>query len=232
MSATPPFQSVPGNPPQFSLTVLDEFFAERLLDLHDPRVTGDQIAKGAGYRSSDEVIVLQQLSNGCIESIRAEEVVDLAAPGVERFFVMVADSTYRLFVDSLKVEWPRASLSAGTIRKLALKDETFEVVQELELVPDRVLGEDEFVTLQGAGTERFKTRTIAQTVTVYYGEEPFILPKGKYTTEQLIERFQVEAGYLLDLIENGKLVELKPGEHLEVKTGMRFTSHPPRGQSS
>ena len=232
MSATPPFQPVPGNPPKFSLTVLDEFFAERLLDLHDPRVTGDQIAQGAGYRSSDEIIVLQQLSDGGIESIRAEEVVDLAAPGVERFFVMVADCTYRLLVDSLKLEWPRASLSAGTIRKLALKDETFEVVQELELVPDRVLGEDEFVTLQGTGTERFKTRPIAQTVTVYYGEEPFILPKGKYTTEQLIERFRVEAGYLLDLIENGKLVELKPGEHLEVKTGMRFTSHPPRGQSS
>jgi len=34
------------------------------------------------------------------------------------------------------------------------------------------------------------------------------------------------------LIEQGKLVELKPGETIKLKNGMRFTSHPPRGQSS
>ena len=27
-------------------------------------------------------------------------------------------------------------------------------------------------------------------------------------------------------------VELKPGEKIKLKNGMRFTSHPPRGQSS
>jgi len=225
-TTSPPFERASG------FIVLDEFFAARELDLHDKKVTGNQIAQAAGYRSSDEVIVLQQLSEGGIESIRAEEVVDLGAAGIERFFVVQADSTFRLVVDGLKLEWPRPSLSAATIRKLALKDEGFEVVQELEAFPDRVLEEDDIVTLQGAGTERFKTRHAAQTVTVFYGEEQFVLPKGTYTTEELIAQFKVEAGYLLDLIENGKLIELKPGAHLKLKNGMRFTSHPPRGQSS
>ncbi|WP_445288666.1 multiubiquitin domain-containing protein [Variovorax atrisoli] len=224
ISATPP--------PKGSIVVLDEFFTERYLNLHDKKVTGNQISEAAGFRSSDEIIILQQLPNGGIESIRAEEVVDLGAPGAERFFVMPADSTYRFIVDGLKLEWPRSSLSGKAIRLLALKGESFEVVQEHEDVPDRTVAEDEVVTLAGAGTERFKTRPISKNVTVYYGEAPYVLPAGNYTTEQLISLFAVEPGYLFDLIEQGKLVELKPGESIKLKNGMRFTSHPPRGQSS
>lgn len=225
-------QNPAGESSKGHIVVLDEFFAERQLNLHDKKVTGSQIAEAADYRSSDAVVVLQQLSTGAMESIRAEELVDLAAPGIERFFVMQADRTYRIIVDGLKLEWPRSSLSGKTIRKLALKGEDFEVVQELEDVADRTLEEDEVVTLTGEGIERFKTRPIAKAVTVYYGEDPYVLPKGTYTTEQLIVQFAVDAGYLLDLIENGKLVELKPGEKIKLKNGMRFTSHPPRGQSS
>lgn len=214
------------------IVVLDEFFTERHVNLHDKKVTGNQISDAAGFRSSDEIIILHQLPTGGIESIRAEEVVDLRAPGAERFFVMLGDSTYHFIIDGLKLEWPRSGLSGKTIRLLALKGEGFEVVQEHEHVPDRTLAEDEVVTLTVAGTERFKTRPIPKNVTVYYGEDPYVLPAGSYTTEQLISLFAVESGYLLDLIEQGKLVELKPGETIRLKNSMRFTSHPPRGQSS
>lgn len=232
MNAVVNDQQSPKEPRKGTFLLLNENFESREVKLDDLKVTGRQIAEAAGYRSTDEVIVLQQLSNGSLEEIRAEELVDLGASGIERFFVMEADSTSRFIVDGLKLEWPRTNISAKTIRKLALKDESFEVIQELTEAPDRILDEEEVVSLKGDGTERFKTKHAAKSVTVYYGETPHELTKGIYTTEQLMAIFAVESGYLLDLIEDGKLIELKPGEKIRVKNGMHFTSHPPRGQSS
>ncbi|HEX7888501.1 MAG TPA: hypothetical protein VF522_04000 [Ramlibacter sp.] len=72
-----------------------------------------------------------------------------------------------------------------------------------------------------------------KTVTVYYAGTPLELEKERYTTEQLRAVFQVEQGYVLDLIAgNGDFVELKPGEEVKVREDMRFVSHPPCGQSS
>jgi hypothetical protein len=219
-------------PGKGSFILLNENFDAREVTLDDLKVTGRQLAEAAGYHSAEEVIVLQQLSNGSIAEIRSEELVALDTPGVERFFVMEGDRTFRFIVDGLKLEWPRASIGAKSIRKLALKDESFDVIQELAEVPDRMLDEEEIVSLKGDGTERFKTKGGAKLVTVYYGETAYELPKGSYTTEQLMATFAVESGYLLDLIEDGKLVELKPGEKTRLKNEMHFTSHPPRGQSS
>ena len=214
------------------IIVLDEQFGERKCDLNDGKVTGAQIVLAAGFRSADNVIVLQQLKTGALEGIRGEELVDLGQPGFERFFVIEGDATYRFILDGLKLEWPRARISATTLRKLAGKSDEFDVIQELEAAPDRTLEDDDLVDLAGAGTERFKTKPAAKTVAVYYGETVFNLAKGVYTTEQLIATFKVEAGYLLDLLVGDKLVELKPGEKTRLKEGMHFISHPPRGQSS
>ena len=214
------------------IIVLDENFHEQQLDLEDDKVTGTQIALVAGFRSGDEVIVLQQLKTGALEEIRAEELVDLGAAGFERFFVIKGDATHRFFLDGLKLEWPRTSITAEGLRTLAGKDESFDVILELEDAPDQILDDDDVVDLTGMGTERFKTKHGTKTVTVYYGETKYELPKGTYTTEQLIQTFGVEPGYLLDLFVGGKMVELKPGEKIRLKDGLRFTSHPPRGQSS
>lgn len=212
--------------------LLDENFSSRIVLMEDLKVTGRQLVEAAGFRSADEVIVLQQLRSGALEEVRGEELVDLAAAGIERFFVMEGDSTFRFIVDGLKLEWPRATVTGEAIRKLAGKDDSFEVIQEMEDVADRLVDEEEIVTLTGQGTERFKTRKVAKLLTVFYSELPYQLPRGVYTTEELIARFSVESGYLLDLIEDGKLVELKPGEKTRLKEGMHFASHPPRGQSS
>lgn len=215
-----------------AIEVLDENFNSRSMRIDDHRVTGRQIADAAGFNSIDEVIVLQQLNNGALEEIRPEELVDLAQPGVERFFVIEGDMTYRLFLDGLKLEWPRAKINTSTLLRLGRKGDEFEVVQQLEDAPDKVLDEDDEVDLSHKGTEHFKTRKASKLIKVVYNEQPFELAKGTYMTEQLIAIFKVEPGYILDLWVDGKLVELKPGGELKLKAGMHFTSHPPRGQSS
>lgn len=215
-----------------AIEVLDEHFNPRRASIDDDRVTGRQIAEAAGFNSVDEVIVLQQLSSGALEELRPEELVDLTQPGVERFFVMEGDTTFRFFLDGLKLEWPRAKVHASTLLRLARKGDEYEVVQQLEDAPDKVLNDDDVVDLYDKGTEHFKTSKGGKQLKVFYNEQQFELAKGMYTTEQLIAIFKVELGYLLDLWVDGKLVELKPGQELKLKAGMHFTSHPPRGQSS
>lgn len=215
-----------------AIEVLDEHFNLRNARIDDDRVTGRQIAEAAGFNSIDEVIVLQQLPSGALEELRPEELVDLAQPGVERFFVIEGDATYRFFLDGLKLEWPRAKVNASTLLRLARKGDEFEVVQVLADAPGKVLDEDDVVDLSHKGTEQFKTQKVSKLIKVLYNEQPFELAKGTYSTEQLIAIFKVEPGYLLDLWVDGKLVELKPGQELKLKASMHFTSHPPRGQSS
>lgn len=215
-----------------AIEVLDEHFNPRGARIDDDRVTGRQIAEAAGLNSIDEVIVLYQLPSGALEELRPEELVDLARPGVERFFVIEGDATYRFLLDGLKLEWPRAKVDASTLLRLARKGDEFEVVRQLEDAPDQVLDDDDVVDLSDKGTEQFKTRKLSKLIDVLYNEQTFELAKGSYTTEQLIAIFKVEPGYLLDLWVDGKLVELKPGQELKLKAGMHFTSHPPRGQSS
>lgn len=215
-----------------AIEVLDEHFNMRTARIDDDRVTGRQVAEAAGFNSIDEVIVLQQLASGALEELRPEELVDLAQPGVERFFVIEGDATFRFFLDGLKLEWPRAKVNASILLRLARKGDEFEVVQQLEDAPDKVLDDDDVVDLSRKGTEHFKTRKGSKLIKVLYNEQPFELAKGIYTTEQLIAIFKVEPGYLLDLWVDGKLVELKLGQELKLKAGMHFTSHPPRGQSS
>lgn len=213
--------------------VLDEHFNPRHFSFDDPKVTGRQIAHETGFRPADEAIVLQQLKDGGMEEVRLEELVDLKAAGAERFFVMTGDRTYRLVVDGLRLEWPRAQLTGEAIRKLAGRDDQFEVIQELEDTADRVIEEDEVVSLQGGGTEKFKTRRAVRLITVFYGEQPHEMPRGVYSTEQLRTEFKVEAGYVLALIAaDGSFDELKPGHKLRLKNGMRFVSYAPCGESS
>ena len=213
--------------------VLDEHFNQREFVFNDPKVTGRQIAHEAGFRPADEAIVLQQLKDGGMEEIRLEELVDLQAVGTERFFVMTGDRTYRLIVDGLRLEWPRGQLIGKAIRKLAGRDEEFEVIQELEDAPDGVIEEDEMVTLKGDGTEKFKTRRAVRLITVFYGEQPHEMPRGVYTTEQLRQEFKVDDGYVLALIAvDDSFDELKPSQKLRLKNGMKFVSYAPCGQSS
>jgi hypothetical protein len=59
------------------------------------------------------------------------------------------------------------------------------------------------------------------------------IPRGTYTTEQLLTLLEVKPGYLLNLLdEKGQLQPLQPGESVHVKDGMRFYSQAPGGGSA
>jgi hypothetical protein len=147
---------------------------------------------------------------------------------------MKGDRTFRLMIDGLRIEWPREKVTGETIRKLARRDESYEVYQDFDDAPDVQIDEDDTVSLDGKGLERFKTKPAKKLVTVYYNDDQkFELERRVYTTEELREVFAVPTGYVLQLVtKDCEFVELKPGGKLAIKEGMKFVSHAPCGHSS
>lgn len=216
----------------FSVELGDETFQFRRVRFDDRKVVGAQIVEAAGAHPIEEFVILRHLRSGELESIRPTEVVDLGEQGVERFFVTRGDDLHRFTVEGLSMEWPKAKLAAKHIRFLAKAGDGQVLVLDTA-DGDVFLEDDDKVDLANKGVERLMLRHLPNTVTVYYKENFFELKRGIYTTEQLIATFSAPAGYLLDLIErDGEFSELKPGEHIKVREGMEFSSHPPVGHSS
>jgi hypothetical protein len=177
--------------------------------------------------------VLQHLNTGELETLRPTETTDLIDNGVERFFVIRGSELFRFTVDGLSMEWPLDAILAEQIKFLARVAMTAELILETSS-GDRIIPNGEAVNLSGGGVERLKTRTKPRTVTVIYNhDQRFEMEVRDYTTEELMQRFNVPSGYKLDLVtKEGELRELKPGEKTRMSEGLEFVSHPPRGQSS
>jgi hypothetical protein len=143
----------------------------------DRKVVGVQIAEAAGAHPIEAFVILRHLRSGELESIRPTEPVDLAEDGVERFFVTRGDDLHRFFVDDLSMEWPKAKLAAKNIKFLAKANDDQVLVLDTE-DGDVVLEDDELVDLAGKGVERFILRRPPKTVTVYYKEKAFELPRA------------------------------------------------------
>lgn len=216
----------------FSVELGDGTFQFRRVRFDDRKVVGALIAEAAGAQPIEAFAILRHLRSGELESIRPTEPVDLAEEGVERFFVVRGADLHRFFVEDLSMEWPKAKLAAKHIKFLAKTEAGQELILDTE-DGDVVLEDDDLVDLAAKGVERLRLRHPPKTVTVFYKEKPYELERGVYTTEQLIGVFKPPAGYLLDLIErDGEFRELKPGEHIKIREGMEFSSHPPAGHSS
>ena len=89
----------------------------------------------------------------------------------------------------------------------------------------------DIVELGNSGTEHL--RIVKGNVTVSINNVEKKIPRGTYTTERLISVLEVEAGYILDVVNTqDELVPLNPGEIIMVEDGMKFISHVPSGGSS
>lgn len=217
---------------QFEVEWSDETFEFRTEHIADGKIVGAQIGEIAKAYPIEDFAILRHLKSGELESIRPAEAVDLADPGVERFFVVKGPSNNRFTVEGRSMEWPQNSLAAKYIKFLA------NAGQDQTLFLDTDDGDIEFddediVDLSSQTVERFELRKAKRTVTVYYKENASELERRKWATEELLAAFSVPAGYKLDLISgDGEFTELKPGEEVKVRDGMEFSSHPPVGQSS
>ncbi|MDR3410740.1 MAG: multiubiquitin domain-containing protein [Formivibrio sp.] len=203
----------------------------RSLDFHDPVPDVRQMLNAAEFMPADECILVQGFAHGT-RAMGLDETVDLREPGIETFWAFRSDRVFRFTVDERGFEWGASTINEPMLRAIAHVKEEDALVLERDDHPDKVLGPDDEVDLAKAGTEHLRIKK--RLVTVYFGidDKPFHIPAGTYTTEDLIGIFPIEAGYLLNLLDDGAIVTLKPGQKIHVKDGMHFSSQPPGGASS
>jgi hypothetical protein len=148
----------------------------------------------------------------------------------KEFRASLSDRSFNFMGDEVGYAWANPSISEPELRDI------MGVAKNHVLYLDRDDG-DELLTptsnvnLSERGTEDI--RSGRRLITVFYRDEPIEMERGRYTGAQLIERFGVPTGYVLDRVKPaGGFEEISPGDTVKVRDGMHFVSHPPKGQSS
>ena len=199
------------------------------LQLDEPVLDGGRILDAAGLRPAEDHVLIQLLFPGT-RSVGLDESLDLRGEGDEVFRAFKSDRIFRFTIDDRGYEWGVAKITEPELRHIAV------VADDRTLVLERVgttieLVADATVELAETGTEHLR---VVEFVTVTLNNEvEKKIPSGAYKTEELIRVLGVEAGYVLDVLDDqGQLDPLRPGQTTEVKAGMKFFSHVPEGGSS
>ena len=195
----------------------------------DPMSCGRQILSEAGFTPVGDHVLIQLLEHGT-RSVGLDEPVDLSQEGVEAFQVFKSDRVFLFTVDDRGFEWGEAKISEQDLRRVAGVGDNEIIVLERD-GKDIELYADDIVELGGSETEHL--RIVKGFVTVSLDNVEKKIPRGTYTTEKLVSVLEVEAGYVLDVVNaQGELMPLKPEETISVEDGMKFFSHVPSGGSS
>ena len=201
---------------------------DREVQLAESVLDGDRILDEAGFRPAEDYVLIQLLLPGT-RSVGLDESVEFRADGHEAFQAFKSDRIFRFTVDDRGYEWGVAKITVPELRHIAVVDGDGILVQELDGKAVE-LAADDIVELGETGTERLR---VVELVTVTLDNEVEKIPSGTYKTEELIRVLGVEAGYVLDVLdEQGKLDPLKPGQTIQVKADMKFFRHVPAGGSS
>lgn len=147
-----------GNEHGYTIEVANEALLFAPVNVADMTPTGRQLALAAGLRRVDEAVVLQMLSDGQLEDIRPDEVINLETTS-RRFIVVESDRTYNLSVDGIRISWPCRIISGGQLRKLGSVPPDQVLYQDMTSEADRMLAPTDLVDLDGAGVERFSSRS-------------------------------------------------------------------------
>lgn len=198
------------------------------LQLAEAVLDGGQILAEAGLQPAEDYVLIQLLLPGT-RSVGMEESIELGQKDSEAFRAFKSDRIFRFTVDERGYEWGVAKITEPELRRIAVVDgdRTLVLVRDGKAIE---LAADDTIELGEAGTEHLR---VVEFVTVTLDNEVEKIPSGTYKTEELICALGVEAGYVLDVLdEHGKLDPLQPGQTIQVKADMKFFSHVPAGGSA
>lgn len=148
-----------GGSDQYLIEVADQTLTYRQVRIEDLTPTGAQLAVAAGFKSVDDVSVLQVLPTGELEDVRPTETVHLRRTE-GRFVIVESDRAYRLTIDGQRFDWPCRIVSGALLRKLGQVPADKAIYFERQDQPDRLLGEHDLVDLGAADVEAFVSRKL------------------------------------------------------------------------
>lgn len=142
-----------------TIDVADQTLTYRQVHIDDFTPTGAQLALAAGFKTVNDVSVLQVLANGDLEDLRPAETVDLRS-AERRFVIVESDRAYRLTIDGQRFDWPCRIVSGGLLRKLGEVPADKSIYFEQQDRPDRLVNDQDLVDLDAIGVESFISRKL------------------------------------------------------------------------
>ena len=207
----------PGAPYRFK--VGNEHLEFRDQTVGDPVPTGRQVLQAAGIRSVVDHLLFAMLEDGTLAEVRLDEPVDLVQRRVTWFVVFKSDRSYRFVLDDRRIEWGAATIRGHVLRVLAGVDATQGVWIERQAEPDRLVDDDESVSLGAEAIERFWTGPV---FTLCIEDKTYTWPKNTITTEEIAALGGWDPAEGVIEVDDQNERQLTPGEIISFKPGVSF----------
>ncbi len=196
-----------GDAVRIIIEVADQTLTYRQVRIEDITPTGAQLAVAAGFKSVDDVSVLQVLPNGELEDVRPMETVDLRhAEG--RFIIVESDRAYRLTIDGQRFDWPCRIVSGGLLRKLGQVAADKAIYYQRQDQPDQHLSDHDIVNLEAEGVEAFLSRKPVWKLNVQGVLLEFSMPKVVVREALVQAGFNPDQGWQIILKVAGQAKQL------------------------
>ena len=193
----------------------------RPVTLEDPVPTGQQIIKASGFRPVEEHLIFAVAPDRCLTELNLDKTVDIRKNVEPRFLIFRSDRSWRVLIDGRRIPWGESKIAGKALKWLANVDpDTHGVWLELRDEPDKLIGDDEMVSLGDAGVERFR---IAPLYCVWIEDKTHPWPQDTITTEKIAELggWDVSNGVIeVDVDQNERT--LKPDEVVKLRPGISF----------
>lgn len=205
----------------FAINVGNDALEFRDVDLGDPVPMGRQIIEAAGLSPVEEFLVFAVSPERRLTEVKLDDTVDIRGDGEESFLIFRCDRSWRGLIDGKRFEWGAEAIAGQVLKWLARVDpETHGVWLELRDEPDRLIADDERVSLSSAGVERFRTDLLLR-VCVEDVFHPW--SRSTITTEEIaaLGGWETSLGVIeVDSEQNERT--LAPEEVIELRSDVSF----------
>ena len=191
------------------------------LYLIDPMPTGRQIIEKAGFGPVEEFLIFMVSREHRITEVKLDETVDIIGGDEERYLIFRSDRSWRGVINGKRFEWGACMISGYVLKWLARVDPaTHGVWLELKDEPDRLIVDDEQVSLSSAGVERFRTAFL---ISICIEDKFHLWSRPTITTEEIAKLgcWDISQGVIeVDSDQNERT--LSPGEVIELRPDISF----------
>ena len=189
--------------------------------IDDPVPTGRQVLEKSGLYPAMEHLLFAWLKDGTVEEIRLDETVDLFPRGVEKFIAFRTDRSFRFVLNDRRFTWGSPTILGRVLKSLARVDAaTHGVWLEQRDEADRLIADDESVSLAGGALERFRT---APSFLLCIEDQEHRWPKSTVTTEKIADLggWDPSKG-VIEIDEEQNERQLAPHEVVVLKPGLVY----------
>ncbi|MER9240668.1 multiubiquitin domain-containing protein [Mesorhizobium sp. M0633] len=220
-----------GQQERFKINVSGPDLDFRVIDIDDPKPTGQQIVMAAGHQPAEDHAVLQWLDSGDLEPLRLNETTDLRGDGKERFIVAKTDVAFFFELEGVRQEWLVAFINGITLKRLANKDrDRFIVVREREDEIDEEIDDDQMVDLSAPGLEKFRIRAVEKLVEISVNTKRVVMERGEHTgldikQAAIAQGVNIQLDFVLSLEKrHGETQIIGDNDPVKVKKGQKYVA--------